>query len=128
LWVFPDGAKRWRLAYRFAGGQKTLAIGVYPSIGLKEAREAREQAKRSLAEGCEPSLAKKIAKATKASAAANTFGALADELLDKKRREAKADRTLSKAEWLDRLRPFPHRGQAAISRSWQRPTRLPERA
>ncbi len=28
LWVTPDGAKRWRLAYRFAGGQKVLAIGV----------------------------------------------------------------------------------------------------
>ena len=42
LWVTPDGAKRWRLAYRFAGGQKLLAIGVYPSVGLKEARTARE--------------------------------------------------------------------------------------
>ena len=43
LWVTPDGAKRWRLAYRFRDGQKLLAIGVYPAIGLKEARAAREQ-------------------------------------------------------------------------------------
>lgn len=54
LWVSPDGAKRWRQAYRFNDMQKTLAIGVYPAIGLKEAREARENAKRLLADGQEP--------------------------------------------------------------------------
>lgn len=48
LWVFPDGAKRWRLAYRAGGSQKLLAIGVYPEVGLKDAREAREAAKKSL--------------------------------------------------------------------------------
>ena len=35
LWVSPDGAKRWRPAYRFNDSQKALAIGVYPAIGLK---------------------------------------------------------------------------------------------
>src|SRR5271163_3306796 len=84
LWVTGDGAKRWRLAYRFAGGQKLLAIGVYPAIGLREAREAREEAKRLLAEGSDPSLAKKLAKAAKVTASANTFDAVAAELLDKK--------------------------------------------
>jgi integrase len=100
LWITPDGAKRWRLAYRFTGSQKTLAIGVYPAVGLKEAREAREEAKRLLAEGRDPSLAKKLAKAVWAVESANTFDAIADELLDKKRREAKAERTLGKLEWL----------------------------
>jgi integrase len=100
LWVMPDGAKRWRLAYRFAGSQKALAIGVYPATSLREAREARDEAKRFMAEGRDPSLEKRLAKAAKASAAANTFDAIAAELLDKKRREAKADRTLSKLEWL----------------------------
>ncbi len=100
LWITPDGAKRWRLAYRFAGGQKVLAIGVYPATGLREAREAREDAKRLLADGHDPSLAKRLAKAAKAAASANTFDAIASELLDKKRREAKADRTLGKLDWL----------------------------
>ncbi len=100
LWLMPDGAKRWRLAYRFAGGQKLLAIGVYPAIGLREAREAREEAKRLLAGGQDPSIAKKLAKAANATASANTFDAIATELLEKKRREAKADRTLGKLEWL----------------------------
>jgi len=103
LWITPDGAKRWRLAYRFAGGQKLLAIGVYPATGVREAREGREEAKRLLADGKDPSLAKKLAKATKAAASANTFAAVASELLDKKRREAKAERTLHKLEWLLRL-------------------------
>lgn len=100
LWIMPDGAKRWRLAYRFAGGQKVLAIGVYPATGLREAREAREEAKRLLADGKDPSLVKKLAKTAKAAASANTFDAVAAELLDKKRREAKAERTISKLEWL----------------------------
>jgi hypothetical protein len=95
LWITPDGAKRWRLAYRFAGGQKTLAIGVYPATGLREARDAREEAKRLLAAGQEPSLAKRLAKAARATASANTFEAIARELLDKKRREAKAEGTLA---------------------------------
>jgi hypothetical protein len=100
LWIAPDGAKRWRLAYRFGGSQKALAIGVYPAVGLKEAREAREEAKRLLAEGRDPSQAKKLAKAVRAAESANTFDAIADELLEKKRREAKAERTLGKLEWL----------------------------
>jgi transposase-like protein len=46
IWITPDGAKRWRLAYRFGGKQRALAIGVYPAVSLKEAREARGAAKR----------------------------------------------------------------------------------
>ena len=100
LWLMPDGAKRWRFAYRLAGLQKVLAIGVYPATGLREAREARDAAKRLLVDGQDPAIAKKLAKAAKAAANANTFEAIAAELLDKKRREAKAEKTLSKLEWL----------------------------
>jgi integrase len=99
LWITPDGAKRWRLAYRFAGGQKTLAIGVYPATGLRDARAAREEAKRLLGDAQDPSLAKKLAKAARVTASANTFEAIARELLDKKRREAKAEGTLAQLEW-----------------------------
>ena len=100
LWISPDGAKRWRLAYRFNEAQKTLAIGVYPAVSLKDAREAREGAKRLLAEGQDPALAKKQAKAAKVAASANTFAALAEEFLAKKRREGKAENTLGKLDWL----------------------------
>ncbi len=38
LWVQPSGARLWRLAYRFGGKQKVLALGVYPTISLARAR------------------------------------------------------------------------------------------
>jgi integrase len=100
LWISPDGAKRWRLAYRYNDSQKALAIGVYPVIGLKDARVAREEAKRLLAAGQDPTLAKQLAKVAKAAASANTFDAIAAELLDKKRNEGKAAQTIIKVEWL----------------------------
>ena len=100
LWIMPDGAKRWRLAYRLAGVQKVLAVGVYPATGLREAREGRDEAKRLLADGQDPAFVKKVAKAAKTAASANTFEAVARELLDKKRREGKAEATIEKLEWL----------------------------
>jgi integrase len=77
-----------------------LATGVYPVVGLKEARIARENAKRLLAEGVDPSEAKKQTKIERAKSAENTFAAIASELVDKKRRERKAAVTVSKTEWL----------------------------
>jgi integrase len=106
LWLTPDEGKRWRLAYRFGGKQKVLAIGVYPAVSLKEAREARHVAKRMLKPAdpgrapTDPSEAKKKAKIEQAKSAANTFEAIATELLNKKRSENKAERTIEKLEWL----------------------------
>jgi hypothetical protein len=54
LWVQPSGARLWRLAYRFGGKQKLPALGVYPTISLARARQAREDAKRLLANGADP--------------------------------------------------------------------------
>jgi hypothetical protein len=96
LWIDPKGAKRWRLAYRFNSTQRALAIGVYPATGLKEAREARDGAKRLLAEGQDPNQAKRQIKAAQIVASANTFAGIAKELLAKKRREGKAETTLGK--------------------------------
>lgn len=49
-----QGGKYWRLSYRFAGKQKTLALGVYPDVSLKMARQARDQARALLAKGSDP--------------------------------------------------------------------------
>jgi len=100
LWVTASGSKLWTVAYRFNGKQLKLSLGLYPTVGLKDARAQREAAKRLLASGIDPGQQKKTAALTKANAEANTFDAIAAELLDKKRREAKADRTLGKLEWL----------------------------
>src|SRR5579864_5203073 len=96
----PGRRQRWRLAYRRGGSQKLLAVGVYPEVGLKDAREAREAAKRVLARGGDPMAVKKQAKAEQATASVNTFEAIAAELVAKKRSEDKADQTISKTEWL----------------------------
>ncbi len=100
LWITPDGAKRWRKAYRFNGIQKTLALGVYPDVGLRDARDSCEAAKRLLATGADPSHSRKTEKAAKVEASANTFAIMATELMDKKRRESKSERTMRKIEWL----------------------------
>lgn len=100
LWITPDGAKRWRLAYRFGGAQKVLALGVYPAVSLKQARDARQDAKRLLGTGINPSEAKKRARVERASTVANTFHAAARDLLERKRVEHKADITVAKFEWL----------------------------
>src|SRR5271163_50838 len=113
LWVTPDGAKRWRLAYRFRGAQKTLAIGVYPGVGLKDARDAREGARRALGRGLDPSQIKKAAKVVQAEASANTFAAIAGELAEKKRRDGKAAATLRKFEWFMSF-AFPALGSRPI--------------
>ncbi len=99
LWITPDGAKRWRVAYRYAGRQKALAIGVYPATSLRDAREARERAKRLLKERIDPGQHRRAEDTNRAAAQTNTFDAVASELLEKKRRERKADRTIVKFKW-----------------------------
>lgn len=59
LLVHPNGSKYWRLSYRFGGKQRTLALGVYPTITLAAAREKRAQAKRLIGTGVDPSEQKK---------------------------------------------------------------------
>ena len=98
LWVQPSGARPWRLAYRFGGKQKLLALGVYPTISLARARQAREDAKRRLADGTDPTLEKKRRKQEQTDAA--TFRAIADEYVTKLKREGRADATIAKTEWL----------------------------
>src|SRR5271168_3448414 len=89
-----------RKAYRFNSPQKTLAVGVYPDVGLRDARHASESAKRLSAAGLDPSRVRKSERAAKAEASANTFAVVAVELVDKKRREAMSEKTITKIEWL----------------------------
>ena len=79
LLVNADGAKYWRLAYRWHGKQRTLALGVYPAVGLAEARAARDDAKRSLAASLDPSMVKRERKRAAKVAAGNSFEAVARE-------------------------------------------------
>lgn len=79
LLVQPNGARYWRLAYRFAGKQKTLALGVYPDVSVLDARERREKARRLLADGVDPGEHRKSTKTMRIGLAANTFEAIGRE-------------------------------------------------
>lgn len=96
LWVMPSGSKLWRFAYRFEGRQRTMAIGPYPSVGLADARRARDAARREVLAGIDPGELRRQARA----AEVETFRAVANEYLDKLRRERRADTTLFKVGWL----------------------------
>jgi integrase len=77
--VQPNGAKYWRLKYRFAGKEKTLSLGVYPEVGLKKARGGREQARKLLANGADPSATKQAAKQATGADVRNSFATIAAE-------------------------------------------------
>lgn len=75
--------KYWRLNYRFLGKQKTLALGVYPEVGLAQARKRRDKARELLAQGMDPSVAKRADKVARKQSADNTFEAVAQAWLAK---------------------------------------------
>lgn len=79
LEVMPTGAKYWRLKYRFNGKEKRLALGVFPEVGLADARDKREEARRLLSEGIDPSEHRKVAKASTQLNSENSFEAVARE-------------------------------------------------
>src|SRR4249919_1643311 len=62
LLVMPDGARYWRMDYRFAGKRRTLALGVYPTLSLSDARARREDARASLDRDVDPGVAKRASK------------------------------------------------------------------
>lgn len=79
LEVAPNGGKWWRLKYRVAGKEKRLSLGVYPEVGLKEAREKRDKARKLIAEGIDPSEQRKAKRIDEANKANNGFEAVARE-------------------------------------------------
>lgn len=100
LLVAPNGSKLWRFRYQFAQKEKMISLGSYPEVSLAAARTKRDDAKRVLAEGKDPSQQKKDEKLAAAVAARNTFGAIAGELLDTLAESRAAARTMAKNRWL----------------------------
>ncbi len=79
LEVVPSGSRYWRMKYRFNGKEKRLAFGVYPAVSLAQARALRDDAKKKLAEGIDPSFAKKEEKLVRDVQLNNTFQTVALE-------------------------------------------------
>ena len=70
LLIKRNGSKYWRMDYRFRGKRKTLSLGVYPNVGLKDAREKRRSAKIQLSNDQDPS---EVRKEEKRASAVNRF-------------------------------------------------------
>jgi integrase len=79
LLVTPSGGKWWRFKYRFEGKEKLLSLGVYPDVSLKAARERRDEARKRVAQGIDPSAHRKAESATRVERAANSFEVIARE-------------------------------------------------
>jgi len=62
LEVKPTGSKLWRFKYRFAGKEKLLSVGIYPDVSLKQAREQRDELRKQIANGVDPSDTRKAEK------------------------------------------------------------------
>lgn len=84
LEVTPAGGKRWRQKYRFAGKEKLLAHGIYPDVSLAEARDRRDNARKLLANGVDPSQHRRATKAAGIERAGNSFEVIAREWLAKR--------------------------------------------
>jgi len=83
LLVTPKGGKYWRFDYRFDGKRKTYAMGTYPDVPLKLARDRKLDARKLLADGIDPNEMKKANKRARLDAAANSFEVVAREWLIK---------------------------------------------
>jgi len=83
LEVAPSGGKWWRLKYRFNGKEKRLSLGTFPDVALKDARERRDNLRKLLADGIDPSVNRKATKAVAADQAANSFEIIAREWFSK---------------------------------------------
>ena len=88
LQVMPNGSKYWRLKYHIRNGdkrvEKTLALGVYPEVSLKSARENQILARQQIRQGIDPSLAKRKERLTREHARANQVLTLARKWFDAK--------------------------------------------
>lgn len=79
LEVATNGSKYWRYRYRWLGKQKLLALGVYPDVSLKDARDKRDAARKDLAAGYDPSATRKQNREFQLKESENTFEKLARE-------------------------------------------------
>lgn len=90
LLIKKSGAKYWRMKYRFAGKEKTLALGVYPEISLKKAREKTDEARQKVQDNIDPVEERKSNKQSLIEEVKNKFETIANDWLK-----------MSKTKWSD---------------------------
>jgi len=101
LEVAISGGKLWRFKYRFNGKEKRQALGTYPATSLAKARERRDEARRLLADGVDPSENRKVQAAAKVALAENSFEVVGREWFAKMKPEwadSHADKIMARLE------------------------------
>jgi hypothetical protein len=73
----PSGGRLWRLKYRMYGREKLISLGAYPDVALSRAREKRDEARKLIVEGIDPSAERQECK----TALRDTFEGVAEEWL-----------------------------------------------
>lgn len=114
LEIALSGSKLWRMKYRYAGKEKRLSFGSYPTVGLADARQCRDDAKKLLADNIDPSEVKRIEKQQREIISSNSFEAVARDWFDR-HLSKKAETT--KAKVTSRMERFvlPYIGKRPIS-------------
>jgi len=115
LLVQPNGSKWWRFRYKFSRKEKTLSLRVYPDVSLLKARERRDDARKLIADGIDPSDARK----SKKQAASDTFERVWQDYLKTLHKMVatgnRSIRTYKKATWMLETFIFPSLGDKPIA-------------
>ncbi|WP_397534253.1 tyrosine-type recombinase/integrase [Roseateles sp.] len=114
LEVTPNGSKRWFAKYRFDGKEKRLALGTYPDVSLKAARDGRDNARKTRAEGTDPVQARKAHKIAKAASNATTYETVAREFHNVKQ-SGWSEGHATKWIRMNEIYLFPHIGALPLS-------------
>lgn len=109
LLVNPNGSRWWRLKYRHQGKERGISLGVYPEVSLKQARARRDEARRLVADGVDPSAERKAEKVSQG----ETFGKIAEEWLALQAKTLAAV-TYNKARWMISEFVYPKLGSRPI--------------
>ncbi|MCF6306253.1 MAG: tyrosine-type recombinase/integrase [Rhodobacteraceae bacterium] len=99
LMVKPNGSKLWQFRFRYMGKEKLLSLGQYPIVSLADARKKRDDAKRLLEDGTDPSVQKKLDRINAQVKARMTFKEVADEYYQGLIERGLAPATLRKKRW-----------------------------
>jgi integrase len=111
LKVSTSGARLWRFKYSLHGRERLLALGQYPDVSLGRAREKRDAARHSIADGIDPAVQRLVDKTAKA----DTFAVIAAEWLELQRKRFAPATTMEKAEWTFRDLINPYIGNRPIA-------------
>ncbi|OTA21757.1 integrase [Xenorhabdus beddingii] len=114
LLIDTNGSKGWRYRYQFAGKTKMLSLGVYPVVTLTEARAKRDEARKLVVNGINPSEVRKAEKLSAANLIENTFENITREWYEKRKDRWSASYALEMMETFEKD-VFPYIGKKPIA-------------